>query len=175
MSKFVSWMLLFGWAAALILAMLLYGNRQLSEFDPNGSLVHRSTYSNFDKSVVEILKNEGIPAGSIVHIGRQKYCYCETLTAPHQTQLLNRLSHLGYSSVNINIELVPKLAKMLPSTPALIIIDSNNNLRYLGPYATGYGCFTGKDLVDEISQYATAPHYLGAIIKSDAQGCFCHH
>ena len=62
---------------------------------------------------------------------------------------------------------------MIPAVPALIILDEHSNLRYLGPYATGYGCFTGKDLVDQIVGYTTQSPYNGAVINTDAEGCFC--
>lgn len=175
MRKFISWMLLFGWAALLLVAILLYGDRQLSEFDPQGTLIHHSTNPGFDSKITHIMRNYGVEANTLVHIVSEKNCYCDTLAAPHQTQLLNKLSTPGYSTITIALAQLPDLAEILSSTPALIIIDSNYKLRYLGPYATGYGCFTGKDLVDEISQYATTSNYFGAVINSDTQGCFCHH
>ncbi|MEC8788091.1 MAG: DUF6436 domain-containing protein, partial [Pseudomonadota bacterium] len=45
--------------------------------------------------------------------------------------------------------------------------------RYLGPYATGYGCFTGKNLVEQVVSYTTQLPYNGAVINTDATGCFC--
>jgi len=175
MPKLISWILLLGWAALLLMAILLYGDRQLSEFDPQGTLIHHSTDPGFDSKVTHIMQNYGVEASTLVHIVSERNCYCDTLAAPHQIQLLNKLGNPDYSTTTIALEQLPELAEILPSTPALIIIDSDYRLRYLGPYATGYGCFTGKDLVDEISQYATTPNYIGGVIKSDAEGCFCHN
>ena len=36
------------WAVSLLTALLVYGQRQLSSFDPNGDLLHRTTAPNFD-------------------------------------------------------------------------------------------------------------------------------
>lgn len=174
MSQRYGWALLLLWGSILMIGILLYGQRQLSEFDPKGALMNLASAPGFDASIVDTLKNNGIEAGSIVHIGTNKDCFCENLSQPHQTQLLNVLSDKGYSASRIAIENAPKLATIFSSLPALVIVDPQFNLRYLGPYATGYGCFSGKNLVESISQYATNTTYVGAIINSDANGCFCH-
>jgi len=173
MSPSSSWALLVGWAALLLIGILLYGNRQLVEFDPQGTLLHQSTHPNFDTKITGLLQDYGVEAGSIIHVGSKTSCFCDTLSEPHQSQLLGKLEKNGYSTANLLVQDTPKLAAVLPSTPALIIIDADYKLRYLGPYATGYGCFTGKDLVDEISQYASNQNYTNAVVKSDADGCFC--
>ncbi|MDO6566616.1 DUF6436 domain-containing protein [Alteromonas sp. 1_MG-2023] len=157
----------------MLTAVLFYSQRQITEFDPQGTLLHQSTSPTFDTSLITMLKEYGVPAGSIVHVGTQGNCYCENLTKSHQTQLINKLGALGYHALNLTIETMPKFASILPSVPALIVIDAKFNLRYLGPYATGYGCFTGKNLVDEISGYASSPSYVSAVVKTEADGCFC--
>jgi hypothetical protein len=173
MSKKGSWTLLLVWAISLLSAVLFYSQRQISEFDPKGILLHQSTSVTFDASLISLLKDYDVPAGSIVHVGTQEKCYCDTLTDSHQTQLINKLSQLGYSGLRLDIEDVPELASILPSVPTLIVVDTQYNLRYLGPYATGYGCFTGKNLVDEISGYASSSSYINAVVKTEADGCFC--
>jgi len=173
MSTRLSWVLLIVWAVTLLAAMLVYGQRQLSVFDPEGSLLYASTYPDFDHRVVSLLRNHGITGASIVHVGTQSQCYCEWLTTAHQTQLSNRLDSAQYRIAQVTIETLPALQQLLPSIPALIVIDDNNQLRYLGPYSTGYGCFTGKTLVEEIAAYTTQRPYTGAVINTDAEGCFC--
>ncbi|MDP2535394.1 DUF6436 domain-containing protein [Alteromonas stellipolaris] len=173
MSKKESWTLLLVWAISLLSAVLFYSQRQISEFDPQSTLLHQSTSVTFDASLITLLKDYDVPAGSIVHVGTQEKCYCDNLTDSHQTQLFNKLGQLGYSGFRLDIENVPELAAILPSVPALIVVDTLYNLRYLGPYATGYGCFTGKNLVDEISGYASNPSYISAVVKTEADGCFC--
>jgi hypothetical protein len=173
MTKGLSWALLALWASSLLAAMLVYGQRQLSEFDPEGVLLHQSTSPTFDSELTQLLKNSHVPSASIVHIGSSERCYCETLTAPHQTQLLNRLGESQYSVVDIALDTVKGLSNIITTVPALIVIDEHYQLRYVGPYATGYGCFTGKNLVDQVVSYTHQLPYNGAIINSDATGCFC--
>ena len=71
------------------------------------------------------------------------------------------------------MEDVPELAALIEAVPALIVLDKQAQLRYLGPYATGYGCFTGKNLVEQVVSYTTQLPYNGAVINADASGCFC--
>lgn len=172
MRKEASWLLLVIWAIGLLSALLVYSQRQLSDFDPNGELLHRTTAPNFDASLVELLKSKNIYAGSVIHVGTQSRCYCDTLTTPHQSQLLSKLGD-DFHQVRLNVEDVPELAAMLEAVPALIVLDKQNQLRYLGPYATGYGCFTGKNLVEQVVSYTTQLPYAGAVINTDATGCFC--
>ena len=173
MTKGLSWALLALWASSLLAAMLVYGQRQLSEFDPDGILLHHSTSPTFDSDFTQLLKNSNVPSASIIHVGSSESCYCESLTAPHQTQLLNRLGESQYGVVDIALDTVKGLSNIITTVPALIVIDENYQLRYVGPYATGYGCFTGKNLVDQVVSYTHQLPYNGAIINSDATGCFC--
>lgn len=174
MSTGAKWGLLISWAAILLFGMLIYSQRQLSPFDPNGLLLHASTAPSFDKAVVQALKQQGVSAASIVHISNDNDCYCNTLAKPHQTELLAKLSASGFQAISLNVEKVPMLQTLISSIPALAVIDSDFQLRYLGPYANGYGCVTGDTLVEAISQYATKAAYPGAVINTEAKGCFCH-
>jgi hypothetical protein len=173
MPKGLGWALLILWAVGILTALLTYGQKQLAEFDPSGVLLHQSTSPTFDEDIASLLKDVGVSAGSIVHIGTAQKCYCETLTAPHQTQLVDKLKTSAYSLVTLNIEDFPALQSVLTAVPALMVVDGNFNLRYLGPYATGYGCFTGKNLVEKVVSYTQSSRYQGAVINADAQGCFC--
>lgn len=173
MSAPLRWVLLVTWAVLLLLGLMVYSQRQLSFFDPQGILLHASTNATFDETVVRALKNQGITGASIVHVGPKNDCYCDTLTKPHQAQLQAKLRVKGYRATQLNLEHAPELKALISSVPALIIIDSHAQLRYLGPYAIGYGCLTGNTLVEAISQYASARPYPGAIINADASGCFC--
>lgn len=173
MPKRLGWALLFLWAVGLLTALLVYGQRQLTQFDPNGTLLHRSTSPTFDEDIVSLLKDNGVDAGSIIHVGTTQDCYCKTLTTPHQTQLLNKLKASAYNLKTLNIEEIPALQQLVSTVPALMVVDNHFNLRYLGPYATGYGCFTGKSLVDQVVSYTQTNAYQGAVINADAEGCFC--
>ncbi len=174
MAKRSSWLLLFAWAACILAGLLFYSQKQLSGFDPQGVLLHASTEASYGTDIARALQQNGIPSASIIHVSTSKACYCDTLAQPHQQALLAELETDGYRSVELSLEQVPELKSVMTATPALIVIDDEYQLRYLGPYATGYGCFTGKNVVEEVLQYTKTPAYPGAIINADGQGCFCH-
>lgn len=173
MSKQLSWSLLAVWAMGLLVALLVYGQRQLSEFDPEGKLQYHSSSPQFDERLTAALKAQQIKSGSIIHIGTQQTCFCENLTEPHQTQLVEKFRSMAFELVKLDIEEIPELGRILSTVPALMIVDKQYRLRYVGPYATGYGCFTGKNLVEQVTGYAQLSPYQGAVIKADAVGCFC--
>ncbi|GEA12128.1 DUF6436 domain-containing protein [Alteromonas sp. KUL49] len=173
MPKHIAWTLLILWASALIAGLVFYGQKQVTPFDPNGVLLHQSTDLAFDKRLVETLQANDISANTVLHVGSEKRCYCETVTEPHQLQLTAVLEEFGYQSQHIAIESFPNLADVITAVPALIVIDGESNLRYLGPYATGLGCFTGQTLIGQITQLATQIDYAGAVINADVEGCFC--
>lgn len=173
MSKNIGWVLLLIWGGGILAALLLYSQRQLTEFDPDGLLLQQSMSPSFDRQLTEILKQLDVPAASLVHVGSSQHCYCESLTAPHQTQLAKYLENDAYTLTNIDIEEAAPLRTVLSQVPALIVVDEHYQLRYIGPYATGYGCFTGKNLVQQIIGYTQTLPYHGAVINADAVGCFC--
>ncbi len=173
MPKHIAWILLFLWASALIAGLVFYGKNQVTPFDPDGVLLHQSTDLAFDDRIVAELQANHISASTVLHIGSEKSCYCETVTEPHQAQLAKTLSEYGFISKQVSIESLPNLSKVITTIPALIVIDDQSNLRYLGPYATGLGCFTGQTLIGQIAQLATQTEYAGAVINADVEGCFC--
>lgn len=173
MNKTVAWGLMLFWAGSLLAGILFFGQRQLHPFDPNGVLLHQSTSADFDAALVSTLLNNHIQPNTVLHIGSAQHCYCDSVTAPHQLQLAQVLENEGYNVKTVTLDSAPSLAKVIHATPALIIVDNQSKLRYLGPYAVGYGCFTGNTLVEQIATLATQTTYNGAVINADAQGCFC--
>ncbi|WP_218311540.1 DUF6436 domain-containing protein [Alteromonas antoniana] len=170
--KYLGWSLLFAWTVAILAGLWLYNSKQIVSFDPNQVLAQAATSMSFDGNLVALLSAQGVEPGTLVHLQTDASCYCNTLTSQHRDALLNELGEQGYQAKTLNIATVPGLAALLPAFPAIAIIDEQRQLRYLGPYATGYGCFTGQTLIDNIVSIARA-EYHGAVIQADAKGCFC--
>ncbi|MBU2980058.1 DUF6436 domain-containing protein [Alteromonas sp. C1M14] len=153
--------------------LLLYGNNKIIPFDPQFSLNSAAAKDGFDEQFARRLIQAGIKPGSLVHLETHAPCYCNTLSHIHQQVLVQLLEKNHYQLVKLNIHEVPDLMPWVPSFPALAVLDMEGKLRYLGPYATGIGCFTGDDLVNDIADIVKQPAPLGAIINSEAQGCYC--
>lgn len=171
-SKVFGYGLLFAWTVAILAGLWLYNSKQIVSFDPDQTLAQAATSMTFDDSLVATLTGQGVQPGSIVHLQTDSACYCNTLTASHRDTLLDALHDEGYQAKTLNISAVPGLRALLPTFPAIAVIDHQRQLRYLGPYATGYGCFTGQTLIDNIVSIARSDFH-GAIVQTEAQGCFC--
>lgn len=173
MSPWFKWALLAAWCGSLLSVLWFYGDRQLSPFDPALTLTHAASAPDFDQRFTSILQQQGVKPGSIVHLQTQNPCYCNSLTEAHQRELSALLKNNHYQLQVIHVDEAPQLEALLPAYPALAVVDEYNQLRYLGPYAEGLGCYTGDDLVTQIASVVTAQTYLGATVNTTSEGCFC--
>ena len=174
MKPWFNWALLAVWCVSLLSGLWFYGDRQLSPFDPALTLTHAASAPDFDQHFSAILQQLGIAPGTIVHLQTKNPCYCNSLTEAHQRELKALLKNSHYQLKVIHVDETPQLEPFIPAYPALAILDGHNQLRYLGPYAEGLGCYTGDDLVSQIASLVTAPTYLGATINTTSEGCFCN-
>jgi hypothetical protein len=108
----------------------------------------------------------------VIHI-RSGDCICDSLAENHSRELSTSLAKLGFTSESINLNALPALAKLIPSTPAVAIFNDHQQLLYLGPYSVGLGCFTNNSLSQNIINMSQV-NYLGAQINADVEGCYCH-
>lgn len=167
------WGLLAVWSVALMVGLWFYGDDKIVPFDPDLRLNRAAASEDFDDQFVHSLISAGVKPGSLVHIQAATPCYCNTFSGIHQQALTQLLANDGYQLVKLNIKDVPALNLWISTFPALAVIDMKGKLRYLGPYATGIGCFTGDNLVNNIAAIVQQPQPLGALINSEAQGCYC--
>ena len=79
------------------------------------------------------------------------------------------------------------LKALIPSTPAIIALDENDHLIYLGPYSRGSGCFGTNGMIDEqLALYLDKVQFLpkspsvladninlSTVIETEASGCYC--
>lgn len=161
------------WALTVMGALFASSLNQISLFDPNMALAQAAAKSKFDSEFSAHLQAAGVKPGSIVHLQSSQRCFCNTLAEPHKDELLSALSDEGYGFAKVSLDNQPQIKQYITQFPAIAVMDKAGSLRYLGPYATGYGCLSGVDLVDEISRLATTENYFGAQINSEAKGCFC--
>lgn len=171
MKAALGYVLIACWACALLGGMWLYSRTQLSEFDPALQLNSAAAEPGFDERVVEALIAAGATPGSVIHFARRQNCFCETLTQPHRQQLLSALA--GFSAITLDPDNIAFLSAFLSHTPAVAVIDRQRRLRYLGPYAQGYGCMTGRTFVEAIISSVTTRYNPAAVVNSNATGCFC--
>ena len=183
------------WALGILSLLGFASVNQIKPFDPSMLLAQAASNPQFDNDFAEALGQAGVTPGTLVHMVSSGNCYCDKLTEPHRQELSGELASAGYRLQQLSLaehpelsgELAnegyqlqrlslaehPALTKFVDHYPALAVVDNAGQLRYLGPYAVGYGCFTGTNLVSQIKQAATSAEYYGASINSDVKGCFC--
>ena len=161
------------WALTILGLLGLASVNQIKPFDPSMLLAQAASDPQFDQAFTKALTHAGVAPGTLVHMVSNGDCYCDQLTESHRQELSRELAGEGYQLKQLSLAEHPALKRYVDHYPALAVVDNAGQLRYLGPYAIGYGCFTGTNLVSQIKQAATSADYYGASINSDVKGCFC--
>lgn len=193
MGRLNAFILLGVWFVACSGLILWFGASAKSQFDPDLKLSQNLMNLSFEEEVVSTLlavsssQNTsllGLDArldngATIFHIS-QNSCYCDWLAQAHQNSLDTWAKQNDFGSVYLNLHQASALQDLIPSTPAVVAIDENQELIYLGPYSRGSGCFTQSGKIDEqlanwkLNKANQTVSYGGAIIDTDASGCYCN-
>jgi len=175
------------WFCGAFFAISWVGEGKFKEFDPNLRLSSEMMSLSMEDELMSLLSfNDRLKAidtegyeGSIFHI-TQGSCFCETLSEGHQNSLNEWAAAKNIAFQTIQLSNEPALSRFVPSTPAIIVVNNNKELIYLGPYSSGMGCFQDSGLVDErIKPYfdnaneKPVVNELRATIQSEAKGCYC--
>jgi len=189
------------WFLLCSVLVLWLGSANKTEFDPRMRLSQALMSLQFESTIVDAISRIS-PAASyprIFHI-TQGQCFCEWLAKPHQNSLNAWAEQNDYSSQQLSLIDHPQLAAYVPSTPAVIAIDKDQQLIYLGPYSRGSGCFaqsgeidaqlkvwteqsagstgsTGSagiaDDADSADSANSVANIKQAVVDTDASGCYC--
>jgi hypothetical protein len=114
----------------------------------------------------ELAKTEGV----MVHF-YQNNCRCFKRAQQHITELKALASRKSLHNVELNIDHYPQLAKLIPATPATLLLDANDQLRYFGPYASGILCNSRNSLVETILQQIETEQQ--SVMPMEVVGCYC--
>jgi hypothetical protein len=100
------------------------------------------------------------------------------LASSHHNKLKTWAQKHNVKSTVLDLANYPQLLAVIPSTPAIIVTDKNNNIIYVGPYSRGAGCFSASGQIDNyLDQWFTQtdPKSVpkSTIIETDATGCYC--
>jgi len=107
-------------------------------------------------------------ANTIIHF-TSKGCDCTQFSDEHKQQIDTQ--GIKDSFRVINIELAP--GAIIPSTPAILIVDKLGELMYLGPYSKGLSCSKTAGYVELVmNNYQQG--FNTRLVVSQAQGCYCH-
>lgn len=172
-SRFFNYLAVTLWFVIVMSTVVSFSVKKVVAFDPYGDLIFESSSQDFDERVVKILDDMGIEPGSMVHIESGRDCMCDELTRKYRDELYESLEKEGFTLSKVKLNEDNPLRKMIISTPAVITYGHDGKLKYLGPYATGLGCFTGTSNVDSILDASILESAPGAMVNVDNIGCYC--
>ena len=160
------------WAVCLLLGITYLSLLKVKDFDPNGELSRQAMDISFDAKLLSYIQaNAEINKNAVIHFEKDA-CFCQHVAAPHITSVKKLAARIEMSNQTIVIK-NGDLA-LIPSVPAVAVIDGQGVLRYFGPYSTGMFCTEGSGVVEKfITSRDAGYHSIGTNILSDAKGCYC--
>jgi len=157
------------WLLLVIVSFIYLVKQRLVSFDEQSILINTPT-SEMLQSLSTF--NDGRLKQTIFHFYDDQ-CSCTALTKDHKAVIDNTAIADNFTIVNIDITANPQF-DFIPSTPAILITDKDDQLLYVGPYSTGLDCSANNSLIDIVlSNYRQG--FSSPIVTSDAKGCYCSH
>jgi hypothetical protein len=165
--------LLLCWLGGILGLLAWFAQAQMHWFDPQQRLASAAADLQFDAALVRQVQQQSPDLRMAVVHFRQQDCMCDGLAQAHSLAIDQQLRSKGFHSEEMLLNPTNPLNQFIPSTPAVAVFNEQAQLIYLGPYSVGLGCISGAGLVDKIVSSASIP-YIGALINSDAKGCYCN-
>lgn len=160
----------FLWLGLTLIAAIYFISSRLTPFDPSMKLLEADSRSIIEQiREIEELKNIKL-SNTIVHFTSND-CSCTQYSEEHKASINKKARVDGFNIININLP--SDLLTIIPSTPAILIIDKVEELLYFGPYSVGLACSESNGYVEVVLQnYAQG--YNSDLVISEVKGCYCH-
>lgn len=158
------------WAVLISIAIYLLNSARIVPFDPQGKLAEAASQLRYDEDLIQLLKSDGVSASSVIHFYSESDCFCNELSTRFKVPLQKEL---GSEFKFVTLQLTDRLTPYIPSSPAIAVVDEQYRLRYVGPYASGLGCYVGDGNAEGIARIAKTQMYQGAVINHEPEGCYC--
>lgn len=157
------------WLAFIILAAKYFVYDRLVDFDPHNKL-SGSPNTIISQINAELSLNNKPLKNTIIHFTSDN-CACSSYSTDHKN-IINRQATDHNFSV-MNVELTKQQNSIIPSTPAILILDDKGELVYLGPYAEGLDCSVSNSIVDVVlKNYSRG--FNSNLVINNAKGCYCN-
>ena len=171
--QIVAWLVVPIWIVLSAAGLYLISGLTTSAFDPNGTLYERINRPDFDQEfALHLTKSLNKPLNNLVlHIASGEQCLCQVSSSRHINTVKTLAQEQGKLNIDLQVNTDRYLQSVITSTPAIAVFDQEGRLSYLGPYATGMGCFTGNGQVEPYLNYRADVG--GAVVPVDAAGCYC--
>ncbi len=157
------------WLGFTVLAAIYFITDRLVSFDPQQKLANVNHQSLVEQIIAEFELPNHLPNTLINFVGPN--CKCNQTSFEHLSDVKNTAKQSKMSVINITI---PKeFNGLVPSTPAVMALDNNNELIYFGPYSEGLSCGKGEGIIDLVlSNYKKG--FNAQLIMANSEGCYCN-
>jgi hypothetical protein len=161
------------WVIWLAGAFYYFSSNDLVLFDPEDSLASASLDMSFDQDVVAYFNQRSLSTHKQVYHILDPNCHCNAISEDHRHALnQGTFNQAGYQTQSLPYR---NFSNILPSSPAVVIFNDNNELVYMGPYSAGLSCNTSNSFVEAVFTQALKSDFLGAVIVHEAKGCYCQN
>jgi hypothetical protein len=163
----------FFWFFTALGLLAFFASSGLSHFDPKEKLVDASQYANFEDSFVEILAEAGVNMNQagVIHFFSET-CSCNRVAQEHIKSVSSLAKQHQFVNQSVSIDTSFDIRQIVPSTPAVAVINQHHELVYFGPYSAGYSCSPGNGIVERYI-VNRSKNKLGANVVTDTLGCYC--
>jgi len=160
--------ILVSWLGLTIIAAVFFIVPRLTDFDPQHKLLNLPGLQVMKQiKLLPQLRNTDL-SNSLIHF-TSKGCQCRQFTVQHKQQIDAQAAKDSLNIINIELD----QSSIVPSTPAIAIVDKRGELMYLGPYSKGLSCTKSAGYVELVmNNYRQG--FNTRLIVSQAQGCYCH-
>lgn len=161
------------WLIWLAAAFYYLASNDLVFFDPNDDLASISKDVTFDTDVVAYFNKQSLSTKSQVYHLLDDNCRCNSISEDHRQGLdAGTFTDAGYETQILSYQ---PFSNLIPSSPAVVIFNDNDQLVYMGPYSAGLSCDSSNSFVERVFNYSLISEYLGAVIVHEAKGCYCQN
>ena len=165
------YLILGGWLTFVLVAAVYFIRIRLVPFDPNKKLKGIESELIVNQiSQIESLVNKKL-SNTIIHF-TSTGCHCTQFSETHKKTINNSAESDGFNIINVRLD--PKhLNSIIPSTPAVLLVDKLGGLLYFGPYSQGLACSESNGLIEIVlNNYQKG--FSSKLIMNEAEGCYCN-
>ncbi|NRA52564.1 MAG: hypothetical protein HRU23_00270 [Gammaproteobacteria bacterium] len=165
------YLVLGGWLMLVVLAAVYFIRLRLVSFDPDQMLKGIES----DLFISEIKRLAGLDneklSNTVIHFTAPN-CHCTQFGEAHKKAINTSAMSQGFNIVNVQLD-PTDLNTIIPSTPAVLLVDKLGQLLYFGPYSQGLACSQSNGFIETaLNNYKIG--LSAKLILSETQGCYCN-
>lgn len=158
------------WLVSVIFASRYFFNLRLVTFDPQNKL----TGLESGQLVEQVTKSYALSGrdlrNTIVHFTSPD-CFCDEYSREHKAAIDYQAKLDGFKVLNLELDFAQP--NLIPSSPAILVLDDLGELLYLGPYSIGLACAESNGFIElALANYKKG--FNSNLVVNQATGCYCN-